>query len=145
MCEDIVDIVCVDIVYVPGDLLGELAGVGRVELDPEVEGDGGDGLDLLRHALPGLQPVLKTKIFVDRQEIIIRNMHKSYSLDKPEEEEINRSIVKNKYLKDHILYEFVDFFSTLVIVMIFHLRPKAKYPLKTTHNFLGIFEQLHFS
>ena len=111
MSVDIVDIVCVDIVYVPGDLLGELAGVGRVELDPEVEGDGGDALDLLRHALPGLQPVLNTKIFVDRQEIIIRNMHKSYSLDKPEDEEINRSIVKDKYLKDHILYEFVDFFS----------------------------------
>ena len=94
MCEDIVDIVvivCVDIVYVPGDLLGELAGVGRVELDPEVEGDGGDALDLLRHALPGLQPVLNTKIFVDRQKIFIRNMHKSYSLDKPEDEEIHRS------------------------------------------------------
>ena len=108
MSVDIVDILCLDIVdimCVPGDLLGELAGVGRVELDPEVEGDGGDALDLLRHTLPGLQPVLHTKIFVDRQEIFIRNMHKSYSLDKPEDEEINRSIVKDKYLKDHILYE----------------------------------------
>ena len=94
MSVDIVDILCldiVDIVYVPSDLLGELAGVGRVELDPEVEGDGGDALDLLRHALPGLQPVLNTKIFVDRQKIFIRNMHKSYSLDKPEDEEIHRS------------------------------------------------------
>ena len=78
-------------VYVPSDLLGELAGVGRVELDPEVEGDGGDALDLLRHALPGLQPVPNTKIFVNRQKIFIRNMHKSFSKDKPEDKEINRS------------------------------------------------------
>ena len=93
MCVDIVDTICVDIVYVyvPSDLLGELAGVGRVELDPEVEGDGGDALDLLRHALPGLQPVLNTKIFVNRQKIFIRNMHKSFSKDKPEDKENNRS------------------------------------------------------
>ena len=110
---DIVGIMCVDImclaivnvcrycryymcryVYVPSDLLGELAGVGRVELDPEVEGDGGDALDLLRHALPGLQPVLNTKIFVNRQKIFIRNMHRSFSKDKPEDKEINRSKIQ---------------------------------------------------
>ena len=93
MCVDIVDTICVDIVYVyvPSDLLGELAGVGRVELDPEVEGDGGDALDLLRHALPGLQPVLNTKIFVNRQKILIKNMHKFYSKDKPGRRQRNQS------------------------------------------------------
>ena len=124
MCVDIVDTICVDIVYVyvPSDLLGELAGVGRVELDPEVEGDGGDALDLLRHALPGLQPVLNTKIFVNRQKIFIRNMHKSFAKDKPEDKENNRSKSMTLWISS-VIWSFV---------MIYLLRLKAKCLLKTT-------------
>ena len=40
------------------DLLDQLAGVGCVELDPQVEGDRGDALDLLGDSLGGVQPVL---------------------------------------------------------------------------------------
>ena len=44
---------------VAGDLLDELAWVGSVELDPQVEGDGADPLDLLRHSLRRVQPMLQ--------------------------------------------------------------------------------------
>ena len=44
---------------VAGDLLDELAWVGSVELDPQVEGDGADPLDLLRHSLCRIQPMLQ--------------------------------------------------------------------------------------
>ena len=44
---------------VAGDLLNELAWVGSVELDPQVEGDGTDPLDLLRHSLRRVQPMLQ--------------------------------------------------------------------------------------
>lgn len=46
---------------VAGDLLDELAWVGSVELDPQVEGDGADPLDLLRHSLRRVQPMLQKK------------------------------------------------------------------------------------
>ena len=44
---------------VAGDLLDELAWIGGVELDPQVEGDGADPLDLLRHSLRRVQPMLQ--------------------------------------------------------------------------------------
>ena len=44
---------------VAGDLLDELARVCGVELDPQVEGDGADPLDLLRHSLRRVQPMLQ--------------------------------------------------------------------------------------
>ena len=44
---------------VAGDLLDEFAWVGSIELDPEVEGDGAHPLDLLRHSLRRVQPMLQ--------------------------------------------------------------------------------------
>ena len=44
---------------VAGDLLDEFAWIGSIELDPEVEGDGAHPLDLLRHSLRRVQPMLQ--------------------------------------------------------------------------------------
>ena len=44
---------------VAGDLLDEAAGVGGIELDPEVQGHGADVADLLGDPLHRVEPVLK--------------------------------------------------------------------------------------
>ena len=44
---------------VSGDLLGQLAGVGRVVFHPEIESHWRYALNLLRHTLLGIQPMLK--------------------------------------------------------------------------------------
>ena len=44
---------------VAGDLLDELTWIGGIELDPQVEGDGTDPFDLLRHSLRRVEPMLQ--------------------------------------------------------------------------------------